>query len=347
MKLRFGFARRGHQRETSAAGEGGATELTGDAYRTVPILAQPTWGAEIAAYFFFGGISSGAGALGALALLAGGPRRRRFGRVAQCVALGALLPCPPLLIADLGRPQRFHHMLRIFKPSSPMNLGAWTLLAHGALTTAAAGLALGRAADVLPAPLRGLLPEKALAAASLAPALTLGGYTGVLLGTTSVPVWSISPLLGGLFMASSLSTGLAATGLAAMLVPGDVPAALERANARLDAAIGAAELALLGGYVAGSGRSAQALLRGRPGLLLAGAAAATAVGVALDLLSAQPARRMPGLAVFAHGLNLLGGALLRTAVVQAGKASAADREATLAATQPSRRAPGWGPRPPV
>src|SRR5256885_5928587 len=43
------------------------------------------------------------------------------------VAAAALVPCAPLLIADLGRPERFHHMLRIFKPLSPMNLGAWTL----------------------------------------------------------------------------------------------------------------------------------------------------------------------------------------------------------------------------
>src|ERR671937_115457 len=71
-----------------------------DAYSGVPILAQPTWGHEIAAYFYLGGISSGAFVLGALAL--------------------------------------FHHMLRIFNPSPPMNRGPGTLRVQGALVTPSA-----------------------------------------------------------------------------------------------------------------------------------------------------------------------------------------------------------------
>ena len=42
----------------------------------------------------------------------------------------------------------------------------------------------------------------------------LGGFTCVLLGTTSVPVWAESKLLGGLFMASAIGAGTAATSLA-------------------------------------------------------------------------------------------------------------------------------------
>ena len=30
-----------------------------DAYRDVPVLKQPTWNNEVAAYFFFGGVSAG------------------------------------------------------------------------------------------------------------------------------------------------------------------------------------------------------------------------------------------------------------------------------------------------
>ena len=36
-----------------------------------------------------------------------------------------------LLIADLGRPERFHYMLRVVKPSSPMSVGTWILTAYG------------------------------------------------------------------------------------------------------------------------------------------------------------------------------------------------------------------------
>ncbi len=94
-----------------------------DAYKDVPILQTPTWNNDIAAYFFLGGVSSGAFALGAL-LDGTGSGRRKLARTAQIVSFATMLPCPALLIDDLGKPSRFHHMLRIFKPSSPMNLGS-------------------------------------------------------------------------------------------------------------------------------------------------------------------------------------------------------------------------------
>src|SRR5215217_3550815 len=103
-----------------------------DAYRDVPILKRPTWNHEVAAYFFFGGISAGAALIGSLAEVFGGDERTDLAHTAHYVSFATLLPCPPLLIDDLGRPERFHHMLRIFKPSSPMNLGSWALLMHGA-----------------------------------------------------------------------------------------------------------------------------------------------------------------------------------------------------------------------
>src|SRR5438874_13467054 len=106
-----------------------------DAYRDVPILKQPTWNTEVAAYFFFGGVSAGSALVGSLAQVAGGARYKRLARTAHYVSFATLLPCPPLLIDDLGMPQRFHHMLRVFKPSSPMNLGAWALTVHGAMAT--------------------------------------------------------------------------------------------------------------------------------------------------------------------------------------------------------------------
>src|ERR1051325_9204468 len=108
-----------------------------DAYQDVPILKPPTWKNEIASYFFIGGVSGGASVIAALADLFGGHSLKRLAHVAHWVAFLTLLPCPPLLIADLGVPSRFHHMLRVFKPSSPMNFGSWVLTGHGAI----AGLA--------------------------------------------------------------------------------------------------------------------------------------------------------------------------------------------------------------
>src|SRR5437660_10347067 len=53
---------------------------------------------------------------------------RAVARAGYYLSLLALLPCPPLLIKDLGRPERFLNMLRIFKVKSPMSIGSWCLL---------------------------------------------------------------------------------------------------------------------------------------------------------------------------------------------------------------------------
>lgn len=313
-----------------------------DAYKAVPILQRPTWDNDIAAYFFLGGISSGASVLGALLDIAGGPGRRGLARTARLVSLAALLPCPALLIDDLGRPSRFHHMLRIFKPSSPMNLGSWTLTGHGAFAALLAARSLAETGRLpFVGRLLGVGPERIIAAAGLPTALALGGYTGVLLGTTSIPVWSTSPLLGALFMASALSTGTAATALAAVLASDDQPGD-DALLAPFNVALGGAELALLGGYLATSGRAAEPLLRGREGLMLLGAAAASAAAVVLDVIGMRRPKHGRPASALASGAVLVGGACLRWAIVRAGHLSAADREGTLAATKPSREAPGWG-----
>lgn len=312
-----------------------------DAYADVPILAAPPWGHEVSAYFFFGGVSSGAYTVGSLALLSG-DRWAALGRIGHVVSLCALLPCPVLLIADLGRSTRFHHMLRIFKPSSPMNLGAWALLIHSGFV----GVSFLQAfAQVETMPLIGVLirslPERLPAAAGLPSALALGGYTGVLLGTTSVPVWYTSPLLGALFMASSLTAGVGAITLALALKGDDLDAMTVLRP--LSVQFGFAELGLLSGYLATSGKSTKALLTGRVALQLAGVVAMTSLAIALD---AAPTRTGAGarlLGLAAGAASLAGGALLRWAVVRAGAPSAKDREATLEAMSPSTRSRGWVP----
>src|SRR5437870_7033993 len=197
---------------------GAAHVRTRDAYRDVPILKRPTWNHEVAAYFFFGGVSAGAALIGSLAEVFGGEERQKLARTAHYVSFATLLPCPPLLIDDLGRPERFHHMLRIFKPSSPMNLGSWAIFTHGAGATITVMAMLAREGRL---PLFGwlfrLLPERLLAGLGIPSSFVLAGYTGVLLGTTSIPVWYTSPLLGALFMASAMSTGAAAIYLTSLV----------------------------------------------------------------------------------------------------------------------------------
>src|SRR5579871_2393939 len=200
-------------------------------------------------------------------------------------------------------------MLRIFKPSSPMNFGAWVLTGYGGMATLAALRALAEERDLpmIGGPLR-LLPEAAPAALSLPLALGLGGYTGVLIGTTSVPAWYTSPLLGALFMTSALSTGVAATSLATSVLGREEPED-HQALVAIEQTIGVAELALQAGYLATSGEAVRPLLRGRFGLMLAGSTAGSVVAVALLEMSTDRDARGTTLRRVAAALTLVAGAL--------------------------------------
>jgi formate-dependent nitrite reductase membrane component NrfD len=312
-----------------------------DAYRDVPILKAPTWNNEIAAYFYLGGISGGASVVAALAELFGGPPLRRLARVAHWVALLTLLPCPPLLISDLGSPSRFHHMLRVFKPGSPMNVGSWILTAHGALV--AVGSLRTSRIPVLGALLH-CIPAQPVAVAELPLGVGLAGYTGVLLGTTSVPVWSASPFLGGLFTASAMSTGAAAVSLAASVTRESTSE--REALSRISIGSGLVELVVLGAYLATSGRAARPLLEGSSMAVTLGGAAATASAVALEALAARLPIAGRWLTQLAALCTLAGGIALRFSLVRAGRASANDREETLRTAAPSQQSPGWTPEHP-
>jgi hypothetical protein len=167
-----------------------------------PMMKPPLWTWEVPLYFWFGGTAAGASFVALACDLAGDDRSAR---VARKIALGALLPSPPLLIMDLGRSERFYNMLRIFKPRSPMSMGSWCLSLFGALAGGSVGAdLLGRKRTA-----------KALGAANAVVGGYLGSYTGVLLAATAVPVWARSRLfLGPIFVSTATLTGASATRLA-------------------------------------------------------------------------------------------------------------------------------------
>jgi formate-dependent nitrite reductase membrane component NrfD len=336
--------------EGQAANRLGAAYINpADAYRDVPILKRPVWNHEIAAYFYLGGISAGSAAVGSLAELVNSERYKKLARTAHYVSFATFLPCPALLIDDLGVPSRFHHMLRVFKPSSPMNLGAWAFAIHGAgatITVARMLVADAGAWRATPLPLRAvaglvrLMPERLLAGLGLPSSLILAGYTGVLLGTTSIPVWHRSPLLGALFTASAFSAGTAAVSLADSFRGGSAEG--HAALGKLALASGTTELALIAGYIATSGQAAKPYSEGATRALMVGATGATVAATLLDVLGTRSKRRKRSWSTLASIATLLGGALLRWAVVRAGRASASDREGTLEAMKPRESVPGWG-----
>lgn len=142
-----------------------------------PVIAGPIWKPTVAAYLFTGGLAGASSVLGLLARRRG---NHRLARSCTLVAAGAGALSPPLLIEDLGRPLRFHHMLRAFKITSPMNVGTWIL---SAFCSCAGAAAASEVTGVLrPA---GRVAEGASAALGL----PLATYTAALLATTSVPVW--------------------------------------------------------------------------------------------------------------------------------------------------------------
>jgi formate-dependent nitrite reductase membrane component NrfD len=161
----------------SANGSITATGTEMRSYYGRPVVKEPTWTWEIPAYFFTGGLAGASAVLSTTAKLTG---NEKLSRTALYIGAFADLASPALLISDLGRPERFHHMLRVVKITSPMNVGSWVLLVSGGASNTAAFLELvGR-----------LKPLKLLAegVSTLAGPL-LATYTGVLAADTAIPVW--------------------------------------------------------------------------------------------------------------------------------------------------------------
>lgn len=155
-------------------------------YYGIPLLKEPAWTWEIPLYFFVGGASGAAAVVGAIADYTGADRK--IVRDARWIAAAGTVISPALLIADLGRPERFLAMLRVFKPQSPMSVGVWTLLGFsgGAAAAAFAELMRDRFGPTLPI----RIIEQAGQAASLAFGLPFSNYTGVLIGATAIPAWN-------------------------------------------------------------------------------------------------------------------------------------------------------------
>jgi formate-dependent nitrite reductase membrane component NrfD len=277
-----------------------------------PMIKPPVWTWEVPLYFWFGGMAAGSSFVALACDVAGD---HRSARVARMVALGALGPSPVLLIVDLGRPERFYNMLRVFKPRSPMNMGAWALTAFGNLAAGAV------AADLLGRPRL----ARGLGAANAVVGGYLGSYTGVLLATTAVPVWARSRMfLGPIFIATGAATGAAACRLALVATGLREGHPTRRALGRVERGAIAAELVLSQVNEARLGRLAAATGEGVAGRYVTAAKWLVRTGLALGF-----ARRRLGPRAHdaASACYLAAGLCFRFGWVKAGRASAGDDEA--------------------
>ena len=308
-------------------------------YYGVPAIHGPHWKWLIIVYFYLGGITGAAAAIAGLSRLVGPAEDRRLVGAARYLSFASLVPCPVLLVLDLGRPARFHHMLLRFNPRSPMSLGTWGLTLFGALCglgaaqqTAADDLVgRGRAARAI-----ACSPERVVAAASVPVGLFVAGYTGVLLAATAVPLWTKRPLLlGPLFLASAVSTAASAVALTLHLAPGTPPATMHRLE-RLERAALLAEVGVLAAWVVRLGPTAHPLTHGTTGRVFRHGVVGAGLALPCLLHAAKqtaPARLRAPLTVATALLTLAGGFGLRYAVVIAGRASADDPRATFELTR--------------
>jgi formate-dependent nitrite reductase membrane component NrfD len=314
--------------EARAVGEGAG-------YYNRPMIKKPTWKWFIPLYFFIGGVGGGVALIGGLADLFGGRRHRATIRRARYIALVAALISPLLLIVDLGRPQRFHHMLRVFKASSPLSVGTWILLAFGLISGAQAARQAAEDSFILPREsllgrLARALPGRPLSLAQALLGAGLGGYTGILLAATAIPLWATAGvLLGPLFLATAVASGAAALALLAGLRRGTPEEDEARAEVETLAALSTATQ--LGLEIAREAITpheiAQPLRKGTWGTIYRVGAVGGGMLMPLALRLPSQVRGRPvgrAISVAAATLTLVGAVAERFAIVEAGKQSADD-----------------------
>jgi hypothetical protein len=274
-----------------------------ESYYGRQIIKTPTWKTpDVPLYLFLGGMAGGSAVLAEGAALTGNSELEHLTRGVAATAAGI---GTVFLVHDLGRPERFLNMLRVFKPTSPLSIGSFILAPFSALSSAAfASQLTGRL------PLLGRLAG--VGAAAFGPALA--SYTAALLANTAVPAWHEAHReLPFVFIGSGAG---AAGGMAMLLAPA-------RANqpARWLAIGGAAvELTAAELLKRRLGMVAEPYEQGRPGRLMRAASRMTA-GAAL--LSAVAGRSRVA-AVVSGATYVVASAMTRFGVFEAGLASARD-----------------------
>lgn len=277
-------------------------------YYGQPVLNRPVWNIpDVPGYLFLGGLAGGASLL---ALGAHVSARPQLARVMKTAAAGSAGLSTVALVHDLGRPERFLNMLRVFKVTSPMSVGSWLLASFAPLAGASA------ASDWTK-----WLPRAGTAATAGAALVGpgLASYTAALITDTAVPAWH-----GGYREMPFVFTGsgaAAAGGLGMLAAPVG-----QSTPARNFAVIGAVvELSATRIMERRLGMVAETYHTGRSGKYIRASKILTAAGAAGALLAGR--RRTPR--ALAGAALLAASVATRWGVFHAGLASVDDPKYTI------------------
>src|SRR5437016_6936618 len=209
-------------------------------YEAGPVTKVPDWHGLVAWDMLFNNLTTGLFLVAALGELAAPEAFTRVAKAAYPLALVLLVADLLCLVLDLGDPLRFHHMLRVFKPTSPMSLGTWCLTVYSLPLAATAALGL------LSAGWPALeWARKAAVVLGILPALGSAAYKGVLLSTNAQPGWRDARWLGGYLTNSAFLLGCAGVLALAVLTGQERAAAILRPALGLLLVLNAVPLGLL------------------------------------------------------------------------------------------------------
>jgi len=279
-----------------------------ESYYGRQIITTPTWKTpDVPLYLFLGGMAGASAVLAEGAALTGNVALER---VARLVAASGAGVGTVFLVHDLGRPERFLHMLRVIKPTSPLSVGSFILAPFSALSSAAA-------ASYLTGRLPRLGRLAGLGAAAFGPPLAT--YTGALLANTAVPAWHEAHCELPFLFAGS---GASAAGGMALLLP---PVQHSRPARRMAIAGAAIELTASELLKRRLGMVAEPYERGRPGRLMRLAARMTLGATVVSTLSG----RSRAVSAICGATLVASSVVTRFGVFEAGLASARDPKYTV------------------
>ncbi len=207
-----------------------------------------TWGIPVFFDLWFAGMAAGAYLAAFLAERFGKHSDHRLLHMSLYLGIPAAIAGVSFLLIDLSYPLRFWHLFTYFSLTSPMSIGSWLLTLWIGISVLILFLwHLRKRLPIKPGRLKWIMDK--LHWAGFFASVILMSYTGVLLASSSQPLWASTFLLPPLFVVSAISTGAAVLIVLGLItkiwkVYGDTI----RRMVQVVAVIIMIELVVLGGY---------------------------------------------------------------------------------------------------